>query len=430
MIYRVPLSLLTFVLIFVCGMAELKAVEPNNLNEGFAIKSGDWPWWRGPARNGEADSNQKPPTEWGEDKNIVWKAKIAGRGYGSAIVVGDKVILQTADEATDSQSVVCFERSSGKQLWNSVIHKSGGMRKNKKSTAASSTPACDGERIFVNFANTDAIVTTALDLMGNTIWQQEVSKYVIHQGYGSSPALYQTLVIVSADSKGGGAIAAMDRKSGKIVWRRDRPEKPNYPSPVILHLAGRDQLVMTGCDQIVSYDPLTGATIWEIEGSTTECVTSTVTDGHRIFTSGGYPKNHVSAVRADGSNKIDWESQDRLYVPSLLCRKGYLFAVLDAGIAVCWKSDSGEEMWKARLGGTFSSSPVLVGDKIYATSESGETFMFRADPTKFEELGKNRLGDEVLSTPVIVTNQIFYRASQLKEGQRQEFLYCIGTLTE
>ena len=187
---------------------------------------------------------------------------------------------------------------------------------------------------------------------------------------------------------------------------------------------------MTGCDQIVSYDPLTGATLWEIEGSTTECVTSTVTDGQRIFTSGGYPKNHVSAVRADGSNKIDWENQDRLYVPSLLYREGYLYAVLDAGIAVCWKSDTGEEMWKARLGGTFSSSPVLVGEKIYATSESGETFIFRANPTTFEELGKNLLGEEVLSTPVIVNNQIFYRASQLKEGQRQEFLYCIGTLTE
>ena len=430
MIYSDPWRLITSVLIFILSIVELVAVEPNSLNEGFEMKTSEWLWWRGPARNGEADANQKPPTRWSEDTNIVWKAKIAGRGYGSPIVVGEKVILQTADEVTDSQSVLCFERGSGKLIWNSIIHKSGGMRKNKKSTAASSTPACDGERVFVNYANSDAVVATALDLMGNTIWQQEVSKYVIHQGYGSSPALYQTLVIVSADSKGGGAIAAMDRKSGKIVWRRDRPEKPNYSSPVILHVAGRDQLVITGCDQIISYDPLTGATIWESEGATTECVTSTVTDGNRIFTSGGYPKNHVSAVRADGSGKVDWENQDRLYVPSLVCREGYLYAVLDAGIAVCWKSETGEEMWKSRLGGTFSSSPVLVGDKIYATSESGETFIFRADSTKHEELGKNLLGDEVLSTPVFVSNQIFYRASELIEGQRQEFLYCIGRLSE
>jgi outer membrane protein assembly factor BamB len=404
----------------------LFAVEPLKLDDGFSIHSTDWPWWRGPDRNGEAHTNQAPPLVWTKSQNILWKTPIPGRGYGSAVVVGERVILQTADEANDTQSVLCFDRETGKMQWETVVHNKGGMRKNKKSTAASNTPACDGELIFVNFANSDAVYTTALDMTGKQQWQQEISKYVIHQGYGSSPALYQSLVIVSADNKGGGAIAGLDRKSGEIVWKYARPAKPNYASPVVLNIAGKDQLVMTGCDQVISLEPRTGKTLWEIDGATTECVTTTITDGVRIFTTGGYPKNHVSAIRADGSGKVEWENQDRVYVPSLLHRNGYLYGVLDAGIAVCWKSDTGAEMWKARLGGTYSASPVMIGDKIFATSESGETVVFRVDSSKYEELGKNQLGDEVLATPTIVGGQIFYRATDPTASQRQEYLYCIG----
>ncbi len=129
---------------------------------------------------------------------------------------------------------------------------------------------------------------------------------------------------------------------------------------------------------------------------------------------------------ADGSGKIAWENDSRVYVPSLLVRDGHLFGVLDAGIAVCWNSEDGKEIWKARLGGTFSSSPVLVGDKIYATNEVGETFVYRADPKKFEQLAKNKLGDEVLSTLVICDGRIYYRAASLIDSKREEFLYCLG----
>ena len=134
--------------------------------------------------------------------------------------------------------------------------------------------------------------------------------------------------------------------------------------------ADRDQLVLTGCDLVTSLNPLTGETLWEVEGATTECVTSTVTDGQRIFTSGGYPRNHLSAVRADGSGRIDWETGDRIYVPSMLLRDGTLYAVLDAGVAACWDSATGKQHWKHRLGGTFSASPILVGRRIYATERS------------------------------------------------------------
>ena len=406
---------------------QLGLAQHDRVQDGFKVAETDWPWWRGPNRNGESSSKQSPPRAWSIDENVLWKAPIVGRGYGSPIVFKNMVVLQTANEDAGSQMVIALDRDSGSVLWETVVHKSGGMRKNPKSTAASNTAAWDGERILVNFANSDAVFLTCLDVEGKQLWQREICKYVEHQGYGSSPLLYQSLVIVNGDNKNGGALVALDRKSGEEVWRRPRPTKPNYPSPVVLRIAGRDQLVMTGCDLVTSLDPLTGNTLWEVEGATTECVTSTVTDGERVFTSGGYPKNHISAVRADGSNKIDWESKDRVYVPSLLCRDGYLYGILDAGVAACWKSDTGKEVWRSRLGGTFSSSPVLVGDTIYATNEAGETFLFKANAEAFELIGSNKLGDEVLATPVIVGSKIYYRASVVVNDKRQEFLYCIGS---
>ena len=400
---------------------------PARVQDGIEVKARDWPWWRGPLRNGTAAADQAPPTQFSESESVRWRTALPGRGHGSPTVVGEKVFLVTADEDSGAQCVLCFARVSGELLWNTVVHQSGGMWKNSKASAASTTPACDGERIFVNFPNSDALFTTALDMEGNQLWQTRISNYEVHQGYGASPALYQHQVIVTSDNKAGGAVAALDRESGEVIWRRERPEKPNYSSPVLVHVAGKDQLILTGCDQVVSYDPLTGQTLWETDGATTECVTSSLTDGNLIYTSGGYPKNHVSAVRADGSASLAWENKSRLYVPSLLIFEGHLYGVLDEGIAICWQADTGEEKWRARLGGTFSSSPVLVGNQIFVSNEAGEFFVFAANAKRFELLAKNQLGNQVFATPTIVDSQIFHRIALIDDsGERQELLVCLS----
>ncbi len=391
----------------------------------------DWPWWRGPNSNGIAPANQQPPIKWSENENVLWRVPLAGRGHGCPTVVGDRVYITTADLQRDVQTVVCLNRDTGDRLWEAVVHEgglktNGNKKQNKKASLASTTVASDGQRLFVNFLNQEAVWTTALDMKGELIWQQQISPYVVHQGYGSSPALYKHLVIVSADNKGGGMVMALERETGEPVWKRPRPKKPNYPSPVIVNVDGRDQLVLTGCDLATGLDPLTGAELWEIEGATTECVSTSVTDGKHIFTSGGYPKNHISAVAADGSGKVVWENGSRNYVPSMLCHNGHLYATLDAGVATCFRCDDGSEQWKARLGGTFTSSPVLVGDLIYATNEEGETFIFKADPTEFQQVAKNKLGTSVFATPAIVAGRIYTRVAQMENGNRQEYLYCIG----
>ena len=395
----------------------------------IAVAATDWPWWRGPNRNGIAAAKQDLPLKWSETENVLWKAPVPGRGHGSPTVVGDQVFLATADHERETQSVLCIHRQTGKQLWQTQIHRGGFDKKgNSKASHASSTLACDGQRVFVNFLHSGAVWTTALSREGKQLWQTKVADYVLHQGFGSSPALYESLAIVSADNKGmgTGAIAALERATGKIVWKHERPQAPNYASPIILNVAGRDQLLMTGCDLVAGFDPVAGKKLWEIKGSTTECVTSTVTDGERIFTSGGYPKNHVSAVRADGSGKVVWENNSRVYVPSMLAQGGYLYAVQDAGIAVCWKSDTGKEVWKGRLDGTFSSSLVLADGNLFATNEAGRTFVFKASPKAFELIGENQLNGEVLASPAICGGRIYLRAATQQQGKRQEMLYCLG----
>jgi outer membrane protein assembly factor BamB len=396
------------------------------VDDRISVDAADWPWWRGTHRNGIANPDQDPPTEWSASQNVAWKSAVPGRGHSSPTVVGRHVFLATADEGQGTQSVLCYDRKTGKQSWQAEVHRGGLMQKNGKSSAASGTVACDGESVFVNFANSGAVHVTAISLDGKQLWQTKIADYIIHQGYGASPALYRSLVIAAADSHAGGVIAALDRKTGAVAWKHDRPKEPNYTSPIILNVAGRDQLLLTGCNLLSSFDPLSGRILWETKGATTECVTSTVTDGERVFTSGGYPKNHLAGVLADSSGKIVWETKDRVYVPSLLARDGHIFGVLDAGVAVCWKSDTGQEQWKQRLGGTFSASPVLVGDMIYATSENGETFIYRADPSKFERIAANKLGDQAMGSTTICGSRVYMRVVEQVDGRRQEMLYCLA----
>lgn len=414
----------------VLGAWLVRAEKPQKVADADPIRFGptDWPWWRGPNRNGIADAKQQPPLKWSESENVLWKTPVPGRGHGSPTVVGDQVFLATADEKAEVQSVLCFNRQTGQRLWQTPIHR-GRFSKNgnAKSSQASSTPACDGQRVFINFLHDGAIWTTALSLEGRQLWQTRVADYVLHQGFASSPALYQSLVIVSADNKGGtGAIAGLERATGKVVWKQERPKFPNYASPIILETAGREQLLLTGCNLVTSLEPLTGKKLWEMKGSTEECVTSTVTDGQVIITSGGFPRSHVAAVRADGSGKVAWENTTRVYVPSMLIHKGHLYGVQDAGMATCWKCDTGEELWKGRLGGTFSASPVLVGEHLFATNEAGRTFLFKAKPEAFELVGENQLGSEVLATPTICGGRIYMRIATGTGEQRQEMLYCLG----
>ena len=400
----------------------------NRSTQAANPNTNDWPWWRGPNHNGIAHDPQTPPVTWNDSLNIVWKTPVPGRSHGSPSVIGNRVLLAVADHERNLQSLLCLDRNSGKPLWETTLHQDGlNVKGNEKASMASASPACHEKRIFINFLNGDSVFMHALDLDGKPLWKTRLSAYVNHQGFGSSPLLHQDLVIGVSDNKGGGAIVAMSQQTGEVIWKRDRPAKPNYPSPVVLNAAGREQLILTGCDLVTSLNPQTGATLWEAPGATTECVTTSVTDGQHVFTSGGYPKNHISAVLADGSGKLAWENNSRTYVPSMIVHQNSLFAVLDAGVAVCWDSTTGQELWKARLGGTFSSSLVLANQNIYAANEEGTTFVYEASREKFRLLATNKLGDSVFSSPAICGGRIYQRIATSENGRRQEYAVCVGS---
>ena len=206
-----------------------------------AAPSQDWPSWRGPHRDGLAAPGQNPPTQWSETENIVWKVAIPGRGHSSPTVVGDRIYLATADAVKLSQSVLCLDRKTGKQVWESVVHADhGDPGKQAHSSAASSTVTYDASQLFINFLNGGSVYTTCLDLQGMPVWQQKICNFVTHQGYAASPVLHEGLVLVSADHKGGGVITALDRKTGRTVWSESRPKLANYTTPSILQVAGKN----------------------------------------------------------------------------------------------------------------------------------------------------------------------------------------------
>ena len=237
--------------------------------------------------------------------------------------------------------------------------------------------------------------------------------------------IYQSVVLVAADHRGGGRMSGLNKTTGAILWQQERPPVANYATPAVVTAAGKTQVVLAGCNLVSSYDPLTGGKHWEIAGSTEETVVTAVTDGSRIFIGGGYPKNHTMAVEADGSGKIAWENATRTYVPSMLVKNGHLFAVGDSGKATCWKAATGEERWSEKVDREFYGSPVMMDSRVYVTSKGGVTSVFDATPEKFTLIAQNQLGDESFSSPAICDNRIYLRSAKLGEP-RQEYLWCVG----
>ncbi|MEM7385111.1 MAG: PQQ-binding-like beta-propeller repeat protein [Verrucomicrobiota bacterium] len=394
------------------------------------IAPDDWPWWRGPTRDGEAATGQNPPTTFSNAENVIWKAPVPGRGHASPTVVGKHVFLATADDEARTLSVLAYDRKTGKQLWAKEVFSGGFPEKiHKKNTHASATCASDGHHVFAIFYNDRKVQVVALDFEGKIAWKKGVGPFEPKKyefGYGASPLLYKDWLVVVGDQAEGGFLAALDRGTGDIAWRIKRPADINYASPTVATIDGKDQLLIGGAGQISSYDPLTGKLAWAAKDTCPQTCGTLVADGGLIFSSGGYPRKETIAVKADGSGTIVWQNKRKCYEQSMLAHKGFVYAIDDGGILYCWRGKDGEEMWRERFGGPVSTSPVLVGDRIYAANEQGKFIVYKATPEKFEKLAENRLGDEAFATPAFCGNRIYARATHLDGDQRNEFLYCLG----
>lgn len=384
----------------------------------------DWPGWRGPQTDGDAGT-QPVPSTWSDRDNVAWKVAIPGRGHSSPIVIGDRIFLETADDAGQVQSVLAIDRRRGRLLWQTDLFTGnfvGGIH--QENSHASSTLACDGERLFAVFLNNQRIWCSALDFDGQELWRTEVGGFRSRNGYSASPTVYQSFVIIAADHDDGGFLAALQRDSGQIVWRKKRPAHASYASPRVVTLQGRDRVVLAGCGSVAAYDPLSGVEIWKTRGTAEAAVGTVVTAGDLVFASGGYPEKDTVALQADG--KVAWRTRDKVYVPSMIVVDGFLYAVQDDGIAHCWEAASGKARWKQRVGGAFRASPICADGKLYVTSTSGKTTVFRANPERWEVVAENQLGNEALASPAVSRGQLFFRIADVSRGGRQEMLYCIA----
>jgi outer membrane protein assembly factor BamB len=384
----------------------------------------DWPMWRGPQVDGIGVGAVVPVT-WSATENVLWKTPIPGRGHASPTVISGRVVVATADESQLTQSVCCLDLESGEQQWQKELHRGKfETAMHRENSQATSTVASDGERLYVLFLNDRKIWATALRLNGEQVWQTEVGTFASKFGYSASPTIYRSLVIVGADHQEGGYLAALDRKTGEIVWRTSRPAKSSYATPRVVSLGGRDQLVICGCGEVAAYDPLTGKPLWKQEGTAESAVGTPVVSEDRVFASGGYPQQDTVAI--DGKAQVAWRKNVKAYCTSLLAHDGHLYLVSDDGVASCFEAATGAEKWKKRLGGGYRASPVLSGENILVTDMSGKTHVFQADPSKFTSVAENQLGSEGWASPAISAGRLLLRVVEQEGGRRQEYIYCIG----
>ncbi|MCA9065190.1 MAG: PQQ-binding-like beta-propeller repeat protein [Planctomycetaceae bacterium] len=409
-----------------CVFAATVSLFCSGASEG---RAGDWLQWRGPGGNGVADAGQVVPTEWDENRNVIWKTEIPGRGHSSPTVVGDLIVLTSADEASQSQAVLAFDRNTGKQKWLTVISQGGFPKIHEKNTHASPTVASDGKLFFATFHHHNQIEAVALDTSGKIVWKTIAGAFkpeLYEYGYAASPTIYDGTVIITGNCDTSSWMKALKPETGDVVWQQELPRMLVWSSPIVARVAGRDQLLLSGFEHMSAFDPTNGEKLWSVPCLTIATCGTAVWDDNMVYASGGYPKAETVGVKAEGAGQLVWKNNVKCYEQSMLIHNGYIYAFSDNGTVYCWEAKTGKEMWKTRLRGPVSASPVLVGDLILAANELGTTYVFKASPDRFERIAQNQIGNESFATPTVVDNRIYIRAAVRDGNGRKEGLFCIG----
>ena len=383
----------------------------------------NWPMWRGPRGDGTS-LEKNVPIQWSAAQNIVWKTPIPGKGHASPIVWGDRIFVITALKEQNQRLLLCLDRSNGTILWQCIVLEAPLERINRLNSYASSTPAADGEKVYVSFLDRDKMLIAAYDFEGNEVWVVCPGPFSSIHGYCSSPVLWKDRLIVNGDHDGDAYIIALERATGKTLWKTPRPNRTrSYCTPIIRHIDGRDQLILSGNLCVASYDPQTGAQHWIIDGPTEQFVASLVYNGELLFMTAGYPDLFMQAIRPTGSGNVTkthvlWQKdKDCSYVPSPIAVGPYFIVVSDTGVATCLEAKTGKSLWRERLGPHYSASLVTANGLVYFLSDKGVMTVVQPGPP-FEIVAKNELGEETYASPAISKGQIFLRGI--------EHLYCIG----
>lgn len=439
------------------------------------VSAQNWPSFRGTGASGVADDFPTPVT-WNvaTGQNVLWKTRIPGLAISSPIVWGDRVFVSTAvssdsaaairtrlsgdlqrdvqpsaDLSKHTWRVIALDRRSGKIVWDRVAFE--GIPKSKrhpKSSQATPTPVTDGRRVIVSFGSQGLY---AYDLDGTLLWKRDLG--VLNAGwshdpdyewgFGSSPIIWENMVIVQCDIQSNSFIAAFDVSTGRPVWRTDRDEIPSWSTPAILEANGRAELVTQATRFTRGYNPATGKELWRLSGHSEigrttlaeaafrgdlkNSISTPAIGPHLAIVFNGYtnvqpmfaikPGATGDITPKDGqldSEFIAWRiSRNGQLTPTPIIFKDQLYLLRNNGVLAAYDAHTGQSMYQQRLGmgGSFSASPVAADGKLYLSSEDGDVFVVKAGPT-FELLATNSVGAVVLATPAISSGMIIIRSAE------------------
>lgn len=374
----------------------------------------DWPQFRGPTGQGVSDERNLPLT-WSETKNVRWKTAVPGRGWSSPVIQGDRIWLTTATEEGHSLRAVAFDVNTGAiQQDVEIFRLKSPKLLNPKNTFASPTPVVEGDRVYLHFG---AYGTACITQAGEIVWKTKLEYDNGQHGPGGSPVIYDDLLIVSCDGLEQQFVVALDKATGKVRWKNLREGYQAYTTPLVVSLSAGDQVISPGAFQAIAYEPRTGKEIWRVkyaEGFSN--VPRPVYGNDLVFICTGFQEPSLLAVRLDGrgdvtKSKIVWKLDRGIpRTPSPLLVGNELYIVSDNGIATCIDAKTGAELWRARLGGNYSASPVYADGRLYFLSEEGETIVI-APGRQLKHLATNQLEGPTLASMAVSHSSFFIRSA-------------------
>ncbi len=424
------------------------------LSSAFAAE--EWSQFRG-ASAGVADDKNLPDT-WSASENVVWKVDIAGRGWSSPVVAGDRIFLTSVIAAQPEEApkkglyfggerktpppdehrwmVYCVDWVTGRLLWEREVFRGQAPSRHLKNSYASETPVTDGEHVWAYFGNVGVF---CLDRNGQPVWSQRFGPFETRYGWGTaaSPVLHRGRLYILNDNDQQSFLVALDAKTGKQVWRVARDEGTNWATPFVWENGRRTEIVTSGTRRIRSYDP-DGKQLWELRGMSSIAIPTPFSKLGLLYITSGYVGDQarpVYAVRPGASGDISLKGEETgnqfvawsqpqagPYNPSPIVYGDYYYTLLDRGFFTCHDARTGKEIYgKQRLdpsAAAFTASPWAYNGKIFALSEDGDTFVIQAGP-EFKLLGKNTLDAMCMATPAIYRSSLIIRtASKLYRIQK------------
>ncbi len=394
------------------------------------VEAGDvWPEFRGPTADGHSDAKGLPTT-WGESENIRWKTAIHGKGWSSPVVWGQQIWMTTAPVDGKTMHAICTDLKTGKiihdiKLWD-VAEPQFVIPMN---SYASSTPAIEAGRVYVHFGTHG---TAALDTKsGEILWKRLDVHCDHHRGAASSPILFENLLIMNFDGFDVQFVIALDKATGKTVWKKDReihdPQangdgKKAYATPRIITVDDKPQLINPSAGATVSYNPRTGEEIWRVKSGGMNAASRPLFAHGLIYATTAAGGFQLFATKPDGQGDVSkshlaWKHNKSVPTrPSPILVDDLIYMISDAGIMSCVEAKTGTPVWLERLGGNYSASPVYADGKIYFFSEDGTTPVI-ASGREYKLLAKNKLDAGFMASPAIVGKSLILRT--------KTDLYCV-----